>query len=533
MAGDPFLSDPSRKRKRSTKLTSRVNKSSRNSTPSNNNRYPENDEEISGDSDTDEEINEQVDEEIDDDVMSSDEEFADENATEKRRRLAKQYLENLKNDEGQDQDFDAQDLDDDIVSRRLQVDVAESKGYVYKFVGNKISSQIDDNIQIITTRIGSKNLTSLAVRYPSLYTVSKDSELIKWDISVENKKPVRIRHVKGGHKYFNVNTSNVSLNHHWDQINCVAASSDGKYVVTGGNDARLIIWSSENLACLKVLETRVAVNSITFRRNSDQLYAACADLKIRTYSINQFTQLEVLYGHQDNISDISALARETCVSVGSRDKTAMFWKIAEESRLTFRAGDSSDKKKKRAKKTEEPVEPVEEAAFHNEGSVEVVSMADESHFVTGSDNGNVALWSLAKKKALFTQRLAHGLQPQFLPSEASAETSVEVASRQVPERLPYWITAVHSVPYSDVFFTGSFDGTVRAWKLDNDRLNSFQLLGEIANVNGCVVKIDSAEIPELKKLAVYVLVSKEHKFGRWLGKLKGGRNALLSFTFDI
>lgn len=161
------MSDPLRKRKRSTKLTSRVNKSSRNSTPSNNNRYPENDEEISGDSDTDEEINEQVDEEIDDDVMSSDEEFADENATEKRRRLAKQYLENLKNDEGQDQDFDAQDLDDDIVSRRLQVDVAESKGYVYKFVGNKILSQIDDNIQIITTRIGLKNLTSLAVRYPS------------------------------------------------------------------------------------------------------------------------------------------------------------------------------------------------------------------------------------------------------------------------------------------------------------------------------------------------------------------------------
>ena len=93
------------------------------------------------------------------------------------------------------------------------------------------------------------------------------------------------------------------------------------------------------------------MNSIVFRRNSDQLFAACADLRIRTYSINQFTQLEILYGHQDNISDISALAKETCVSVGSRDKTAMFWKIAEESRLTFRGGDSPEKTNKKKRGT--------------------------------------------------------------------------------------------------------------------------------------------------------------------------------------
>ena len=45
-------------------------------------------------------------------------------------------------------------------------------------------------------------------------------------------------------------------------------------------------------------------------------------------------------------------------------------------------------------------------------------MIDESHFVTGSDNGNVALWSLAKKKPLTTKRLSHGLQPQFTPIQA-------------------------------------------------------------------------------------------------------------------
>ncbi|KAK6456492.1 component of small subunit processosome [Scheffersomyces xylosifermentans] len=545
MAGDPFLSDPSRKRKRSSKVTSTTSRSKKNSSRSNTpQRAQDEDDEISGMSDSEEESEtlEVSSNENDEDQLSSDEEFADENATEKRRRLAKQYLDNLKANElnDEEQDFDAQDLDNDILAKRLQVDVAESKGYVYKFIGDKISSQIDDSTKVITTRIGSKNLTSLAVKYPFIYTVSKDAELIKWEISHDSrKKPKRIRHNKGGHKYINNESS--TNNHHWGAINCVAASPDGKYVVTGGSDARLIIWSTESLSCLKVLETRSAVNSIVFRRNSDQLYAACADLKIRTYSINQFTQLEILYGHQDNICDISALARETCVSVGSRDKTAMFWKIAEESRLTFRGGDSDEKKRKKKRRDDDnnnEAAPEDELPFHNEGSIEVVSMNDESHFVTGSDNGNVALWSLAKKKALFTERLAHGLQPQYTPAKASAETSEEKAVRQVPEQNPYWITAIHAVPFSDVFITGSFDGSIKVWQVDNDRLHRFKLIGSISNVNGYVVRIDSAEISmdgseKNKKLSVYALVSKEHKFGRWLGKVEGGRNALVSFTFDI
>ncbi|KAG5416795.1 RRP9 [Candida metapsilosis] len=525
MAGDPFLSDPSKKRKRSGKVTSTTRtKKSRSSTPQP--QASQLDEEISSASDTDNE--QSLEDQRQDEELSSDEEFAAESAADKRRRLAKQYLENLKNEELRDaDDFDAQDLDDEILAKRLQVDVADAKGHVYKFWGEKISQQLDgEKLTLATTRIGSNNVTSMCIHFPYLYTVSKDIEIIKWNIS--SRKPQRIKHTKGGSKYFTLNTTNPGLNHHWEQINCIAASPDGKYIVTGGSDSRLIIWSSENLACLKVLPTRSAVNSIVFRRNTDQLFAACADLRVRTYSINQFTQLETLYGHQDNITDIAALARETCVSVGSRDKTAMFWKIAEESRLTFRGGDSIEKKRKRKNDDEKTNN---EEPFHNEGSIDVVSMVDESHFVTGSDNGNIALWSLAKKKAQDTKRLAHGLQPQFQPQQASAETATDLASRQIPAPQPYWVTAIHAPAYSDIFFSGSFGGTVKIWKLDAT-LRSFSLIGEVENLRGFVVKIDTVEIPDTKQLRVFVLVSKEHKFGRWFGKVPGGRNALISFTFS-
>lgn len=539
MAGDPFLSDPSKKRKRLNKLTSKTKRTkSSTSTPTPTPTANLQDDEISSGSDSENE-NEHVNggEDHNDSELSSDEEFADETVNDKRRRLAKQYLENLKQNEQELYDeFDAKDLDDDILARRLQKDVAETKGYVYKFIGDKIKDQLDEEypLQLITTRIGCKNLTSMTINYPYLYTVSKDIEIIKWDISETHKKPKRIKHTKGGNKYFEINSINPQSNHHWQQINCIAASPDGKYIVTGGDDSRLIIWSSENLTCLKILQTRASVNSIVFRRNSDQLFAACADLRIRTYSINQFTQLEILYGHQDNISDISALAKETCVSVGSRDKTAMFWKIAEESRLTFRGGDSLEKTKSKKKMRQQ--DENNETPFYNEGSIDVVSMIDESHFVTGSDNGNVALWSLAKKKPLTTQRLAHGLQPQFTPIQASSEANEELALQQIPKPQPYWITAIHGVPYSDIFITGSFNGTIKIWKLEEPSLRSFKLLGEIKqnNFNGCIVKIDSVEIPgTIKKLKIFVLLSKEHKFGRWLGKLPGARNALVNFTVNL
>ncbi|KAK7679392.1 hypothetical protein QCA50_017612 [Cerrena zonata] len=141
MAGDSFLSDPSRKRKRSNKTTSTVRQGKSKSggaRPSSN----QHDEEISSGSDSD--GGKGNEEEYDEENVSSDEEFAQENAADKRRRLAKQYLDNLKNDDFADDDFDAQDMDDDIVSRRLQMDVAEDKGFIYKFIGDKVLSQIDD-----------------------------------------------------------------------------------------------------------------------------------------------------------------------------------------------------------------------------------------------------------------------------------------------------------------------------------------------------------------------------------------------------
>lgn len=535
MAGDPFLSDPKSRKKRSrnnraTSTTSRnTKKSKRAEEPSND----VGDEEISGISDSEDEqgnvsYDEDKEDEEDEDGVDSEEEFAQESAADKRRRLAKQYLENLKQET--DYNFDAQDLDNDIIAKRLREDVAETKGQVYRYIADNL---LLSDMKPTITRVGSKALTSLAVRFPYAYTVSKDMELIKWDIRDFKKKPQRIRHSRGSKKFTEI--SNESKNNgHSDEILTVAVSPDGKYVVTGGRDKRLLVWSAESLAPLRVLETRDRrgeILGLVFRRGSDQLYASCADLKVRTYSINQLAQLEILYGHQDHVVDIAALGQERCVTVGSRDRTAMLWKIADETRLTFRGGESEKKKKKR-KDADDEME-IDEEAFFAEGSIDCVTMLDDSHFVTGSDNGSISLWSLAKKKPLFIQHLAHGLVPETSSTKASAESNDQKRELQVPEAQPYWITAIHAIPYSNLFISGSWNGSLKLWKFE-DNLRSFTLLGELPNARGVVTRIDVAEsgAKNQESFRIFATLSKEHRLGRWIEAGPGARNSIYSVVID-
>ncbi|CEP60330.1 ribosomal RNA-processing protein RRP9 LALA0_S01e08284g [Lachancea lanzarotensis] len=517
--------------------------------------------------------------------LDSDEEFEQENAADKRRRLAKQYLENLKTEANEiasneirekseekyasaDEDynnFDAKDLDREIVASRLKQDVAEQQGRIYRFIGDKL---LLSEAKTSFSRVGEKCLTAISCYQPVInkfshqesqhknsaklfaYTVSKDMVLTKYDVTNFESRPKKLKYARGGRRFIPESKFEYenTTEGHYDEILTLVASPDGKYVVTGGRDRKLIVWSTESLAPVKVIPTkdrRGEILSLTFRKNSDQLYAACADYKIRTYSINQFSQLEILYGHQDLVVGISALGMERCVTVGSRDRTAMLWKIADETRLTFRGGDDPERlAKKWIKQNTQTTEDGKEVPprsediplFFGEGSIDCVSMMDDSHFITGSDNGNISLWSLARKKPVFTQRCAHGVVPLPDSTQISAEVQAEKRDKQLQDKKishPYWITALYAIPYSNVFVSGSWDGALRVWKL-SENFREFELLGQLSGCSGVVTHIQAVESGKHGRETFRILasVSKEHRLGRWMSNMPGARNGIFSATIE-
>ncbi|KAK3615288.1 pre-rRNA processing protein [Elasticomyces elasticus] len=500
------------------------------------------------------------------DLDDSDSESDAEDVASKRIRLAEQYLANTQREVLVEEGFDAVDVDQENLRRRmgerLKEDSAEGKGKLYRWIANDLDwSRAEQRTQ----KMAGLSVTGVAIQGRNAYTVSKDGALGKWelptrDTPMENGKQVgrarsrakRVAYTRGARAKKNER----DYLHHVGAILCVAASQDGKFVATGGLDKRIVIWDAATLKPLKVFtQHRDSVSSLAFRRGTNQLFSASRDRTVKIWSLDELAYVETLFGHQDEVVDVDALGAEKCVTVGARDRTARQWKVVEESQLVFRGGGAGSKSKSKDKDNRSTASSEQQQKAYNEGSMDRVACIDDETFITGSDNGSLSLWNVHKKKAVFTFPLAHGLDPP-LPLEAvSAETHPKESALGEPQ--PRWITALRAIPFSDTFITGSWDGVVRTWRISEDkrRIEPVGAVGveEARLVMGSgeseTLSEDFAKLSSDKKLIVGVIndlaiidrgerakdgvlvaaaVGEQHRLGRW-SEMSEAKNCLVLF----
>ncbi|RUS31507.1 WD40-repeat-containing domain protein [Jimgerdemannia flammicorona] len=429
-----------------------------------------------------------------------------ETAAEKRVRLAKKYLEKIKSDIEVD-GFDAADIDRDLIAERLRKD-ANPAGYIvyiYILLSHRphpaVFLQLHfpvDPSTAKTCRGHQLSVTSVAISEDGqlLYTGSKDGSIIKWDPKTMKK----LYTFPGGRKGVKAFTG------HTDHVLCLAISSDGKYLASGGRDKKVNVWSVKDdklLCCFSQHKDSVA--RLVFRKGTNQLYTASHDRTIKLWNVDEQSYIETLFGHQDAITDIDALSREQCVTTGGRDRSARLWKIVEESQLVFRGGamvkehDGSGRVR------------------YMEGSLDCVAMIDEENFLSGGDSGSISLWNINRKKPVFTFSLAHGVQEHASESE-----------RGIPS--PYWITSLTTLRYSDLFCSGSWDGFIRVWKLA-DRLRGFSPLTQISVV-GVVNDLKLLTTNPGNNMLMIAGMGQEHRLGRWL-TVKKAKNGSKIFELKL
>ncbi|KAF0362034.1 WD40 repeat-like protein [Gigaspora margarita] len=425
------------------------------------------------------------DEEIDSDDINdqeeSDEEEIIETSTEKRRRLAKQYIESIKEDLDET-GFDAEDIDQDLIAERLRKDVLEQTGRAHRIIADTFSFPIDPGT--MKSRRHELSVTCIAIAESGqfFYTGSKDHSIIKWCI----KTGKRLHVFPGGRKEVK------KFDGHTNHVLALAVSSDENYMASGGSDKKINIWSTKEDKLLKCFtQHKDSVSGLAFRKGNNQLYSASQDRTVKVWNVDELCYVETLFGHQDQILAIDTLSRERCVTVGSRDRTCRLWKIVEGSQLVFRGNTKC---------------ATEDGQAFQEGSLDVVAMIDEDNFLSGGDSGAISLWNINKKKPVFVHNIAHGLQTYDSESEG-------------PLKNPYWITSLATVKYSDLFASGSYDGNIRLWKLI-DNIRSFVPLTEISLI-GFVNALQFATIED--KTFLIAGVGQEHKLGRWK-RIKNARN---------
>lgn len=572
--------EPPKKRFNASKSSSKPSSSGRapaKSTPAARKR-PERDESISGSDSEEYDTDASIPEHEGSDNGSDDTDNEGETAAERRLRLAERYLANVRQEVVVDEHgFDAEEIDRDMIAERLIEDAAETKGKVYRHLEKNLDFEKASHTMF---RWNTENVTSVALCSPYAYTTSKDGYLVKWKLqdlpndqypqtthkkpkkppAPPKRRPERIASVRSDPS----KAKDRTFQGHTGGILVVAASQDGKFVVTGGSDKRLVVHDAETLRPLRAFtHHRDAVTGLAFRRGTNQLYSCSRDRTVKVWSLDELAYVETLFGHQDDVVDIDALAQERCVSVGARDRTARLWKVVEETQLVFRGGggDSSSSKKKKNRKNGDAAaaapdtEGLDPGSLAHEGCMDRVSMIDDELFVTGSDNGAIALWSIQKKKPVFVLPRAHGVDPPLLPTEASAEANPD--PRVVPAPQPRWITALKTIPYSDVILSGSWDGCVRVWRLSKDKkkIEPVCVLGVPSSVesdgeqklngdhetetegglDGRLIKGVVNDIAMFERgdrgrdgLCVVAAIGKEHRLGRWK-VLRGGKNGAMVF----
>lgn len=328
---------------------------------------------------------------------------------------------------------------------------------------------------------------------------------------------------------------------HTDVLWSLAVSSDGKIVVSGGADRRIGVWSITSPSAsdddpanastgpsakwVKALYGhKDSITGLKFRMGTHELYSASLDRTIKLFDVDQLSYIETLFGHQESITSLDALRGEFALTSGGRDRTARWWKVREESQLVFRGGAKSkmrdaveggdllgggegeDGRKVRGDRGGSIVE----------GSLECVAMIDEGHFLTGGDSGAISLWSLGKKKPNFSRAATHGFEST--PRSSHTAELVQPTSPSSDDILtPRWITSLAVLPYSDLFASGSWDGSIRLWQLDF-RLRSFKPLGEV-KVCGFVNSLQIFQPPRSTLLEGKQVLNREE--WKWRAGAKG------------
>lgn len=398
------------------------------------------------------------------DVSTSEDEEV-ETPQEKRLRIAKDYLLELKAEEAaRAEDRLEEDVGHDPIAHRLKQDILEQRGKLQKDIAKEYCQPTPDDIRVLRGHQLSVTCVVITPDDRFLFSGSKDCSIIKW--SIETGRKVHV--IPGGRK----STEGKHVGH-TAHVLCLAVTSDSKFLASGDRNKLIHIWTPETCELLHTFRGhRDAVSGLAFRKGSHQLFSVSHDKTVKIWNVSEMAYVETLYGHQDTVTAIDSLSRERAVTSGGRDGSVRIWKVIEESQLVFHG---------------------------HTGSIDCVSLINEEHFISGADDNSIALWSVLKKKPLVTVRNAH-------PGDTSTQEN--------------WITSVASLQHTNLLASGSKDGCIRLWECSRD----FRHLRPLFTVP-VVGFVNSLKFSTSGQLLV-AGVGQEHKLGRWWS-IKPARNSVV------
>ncbi|KAF2293145.1 hypothetical protein GH714_037927 [Hevea brasiliensis] len=333
-----------------------------------------------------EERKEDEDEEID--------QFAQETADEKRQRMAKSYVQKLREiaireeeeegEEEEEREFEKEGERDSLVVKKLIQEQLEESGRLRRVIASRVEKP-DSGFEVLLKHRHSVTAVCLSDDDSKGFSASKDGTILYWDVDTgkgekyhwPNEETLRLHGAKG---------PDGKATKHSKQVLSLAVSTDGKYLASGGLDRHVHVWDTRTREHIQAFPGhRGPVSCLTFRQGTSELFSGSFDRSIKIWNVEDRAYINTLFGHQSEVLTVDCLRKERVLATG-RDRTMQLFKVPEESRLIFRASASS---------------------------LECCCFIDNDEFLSGSDDGNIELWSVQKKKPVYIVKNAHAMLTDF------------------------------------------------------------------------------------------------------------------------
>lgn len=451
--------------------------------------------------------------EADDFFLSGEPDDVNETAQEKRIRLAKSLLSKVHDEEEQGNEEDT----NEAVAERLHNKALGLAGRLIRNVAEIFQKQIAKSAglkhKFYRGHNGSLTAVTFGKQEDTFWTASKDCKIIRWNINGKKEKTYpgrkanrQERKQKGGAK----KTIPVG---HYDEILTLAASDDGRFLVSGGRDRVLHIWDASTNEIIDSFKGhRDIITAICFQKKSRTMFSGSYDRSIKIWNLDEMTYVDTLFGHQSYVLSLDCQRRERPIS-GGDDRTLHLWKVETDSQLIFRG--------------------------HKRG-MDTVVMLNEGNYVSGSQDGAIALWNINKKKPVYRLENAHTIDDSqkiddgddsysnnASGSSNSSDNNISskkkvlgTASTSLDNSLPCWVNCLTMFPSSDLLASGSNDGYIRFWHADLNQ-RCIKEVGKIA-VAGFINSLSFS--PSGKYLVA--AIGREHRLGNW-SRLKSVRNGIV------
>uniref|UniRef100_A0A6N2NKP9 Uncharacterized protein n=1 Tax=Salix viminalis TaxID=40686 RepID=A0A6N2NKP9_SALVM len=414
----------------------------------------------------------------------------EETAEEKRQRIAKVLVEKLRarekeledeEDEEGEREFEKEGERDSFVAKKLMQQQLEDSGRLRRAIASSV-----DGFEVLVKHRQSVTGVCLSDDDSKGFSASKDGMILHWDVESGKAEKYQWPNEEILRSHGTKNPEG-RVTKHSRNVLALAVSTDGRYLASGGLDRHVHLWDTRTREHIQAFPGHKGpVSCLTFRQGSSELFSGSFDRSIKIWNVEDRAYMNTLFGHQSEVLTIDCLWQERVLAV-ARDRSMQLFKVHDESRLIFRSSTSS---------------------------LECCCFIDNSEFISGSDDGNIALWGVQKKKPVYIVKNAHALSTDVNSGELKdngRNYSGHIAAS--------WVSSVGACRGSDLAASGAGNGSVHLWTIEGagkgiQPLHDLPLIGFV----------NSLAFAKSGKFLV-AGVGQEPRLGRW-GHNSAARNGV-------